>query len=83
VPKAKNPAGCGPFAMGRTASSNPQTIQRRIDTPPAAIPFHHAMNAAKESSVITVSGSAMVSFCNSKGLNKKHRAANKDAGKLA
>ena len=80
---AKNPVGCGPFAMDSNARRSPHPIQREIVKRPEAMPFHQKMKAANASTVITVSGPAIVSFCSNSGLNTNDRAANNDAFKLA
>ena len=46
-------------------------------------PFHHNTKAANDNTVITVSGSAIVSFCSNSGQNTNDSAANSDAFKLA
>src|SRR2546430_2460182 len=79
TPREKRPAGCGPFASAITDRMAPQASHRAIETRPRASPFHHTVNAANDSSVTTVSGSAMVSFCSTTGQNMNARPAKIEA----
>ena len=69
--------------MASAARRRPQPSQCRIVSRPDATPLHHSSNAANDSAVINVSGSATVNFCSNSGQKMNDSAANSDALKLA